>query len=577
MIIFKSIRYKNILSVGNGWIEIDLQNYRKTMLVGRNGASKSTLFSAITFALFGKPIKVVNKPALVNSINGKGLVVELEFDIGTTQYKIVRGIKPHVFSIYENGTLLPSELVLDQQAMLENKILKTNYLSFLQTSIISTENYTPFMQLSTRERRGFIEDVLDISVFSVMNQLLREDMARTREAISFLDLELKQMKTSMVVQKESIVRLQALVTDRKKEMAVAVKELQASLKLKLAEAEAEMVHTKDLEKREATLVELLAAYNAHKESVKSLQREVTALEKSKGFLVLNDTCPTCQQSITQEHKTHCNTASDIEIGSLQASIREHQSVLDSYGAIDSKLETVRSEIAASKTKVAVLRRECTSIKEKIDEAKTPGKSEEALLEEIATAKCKLKESGDTYLQKAQERAEKSTEANYQKIAQEMLKDSGIKAKIISQYIPVINKLVNKYLGILNFFVSFELDEEFNEKIRSRHRDDFTYFSFSAGERQRIDMALLFTFRQLAKMKNSFSCNLLALDEVMQNLDTEGCDLLVTLLDSPDLANTNTIIVSHKNIDSLIAAADRTIYLKKENGFSMIEKIEVAHG
>lgn len=560
-----------MLSTGNAFTEIKLNRSTNTLIVGQNGAGKSTILDALTFALFNKPFRKINKPQLVNTINDHDCVVEVEFDIGKKKYKVIRGIKPNVFEIYCDGKLIDQDAkVGDYQEYLENVVLKLNYKSFTQVVVLGSAAFVPFMQLSAADRRTIIEDLLDISIFSSMNKLVKDRVSSTKDNQKTIDYEIKltEEKISMQVQN---------LEDQKKNS-------DAEIAKKLAEVEKnnEFINTTNASIQEIqTQVDELEQHNSdHEEqtrkSTKLLQIEgkfednLAKLKSEIQFYDENDNCPTCQQTITEEHKSKSVIEKNKKIEEIsEAAVKlsnEITKVSDRLAAIalnQRKIRELQSDIVKLNTQVTSTNSYNTKVLLEIEELKNCSIS----LEQDNDKLKELKKALET----SRKNAEKlSTDKQYLEFAATLLKDTGIKTKIIKQYLPVMNKLINKYLTSMEFFVNFNLNESFEETIKSRHRDVFSYASFSEGEKMRIDLALLFTWRQIAKMKNSVSTNLLILDEVFDSsLDGVGTEEFMKLLNSLD-KDTNVFVISHKG-DQLFDKFRSVIKFEKKNNFSQVVK------
>jgi DNA repair exonuclease SbcCD ATPase subunit len=568
-IIFKTVRWKNFLSTGDKFTEIQLDRNDSTLIIGQNGAGKSTLLDALSFGLFGKPFRNILKPQLVNSINNKAAVVEVEFSVGAAEFKIVRGIKPNTFEIYQNDNLINQEAnSRDYQAFLEQNVLKLNHKSFHQVVVIGSASFTPFMQLPPGQRRTIIEELLDIQVFSRMNQILKEKIARTKEQINDVNNQLEIISEKVRLQNKYITDVESLAKDqvRDKQKAItdnqtAIKNLQsknAELSEKLAELVTKQKSLKSIETKKNKLLSFGDKFNT---TIKSLQENRT-------FFVESTACPTCSQEISadtrQEHVHKC----DSKIREVDKHIEELEEELMLIEAEEMiLLEEVESfqnaqmDIVGNNASIAALQNQIDKFESEV--VKIVG-TEGDVGAAIADLKA-LQIEKETL---AELKLSHIDGQNYNMIASEMLKDTGIKTKIVRQYLPVINKLVNQYLQILDFFVLFNLDESFNETIKSRYRDEFTYASFSEGEKQRIDLSLLFTWRQIAKMKNSANTNLLILDETFDSsLDTDGIDNLMKILDS--VQDTNVFVISHKG-DVLDSKFRNKIEFVKERNFSRIK-------
>ena len=510
MIIFKSLRFKNFLSTGNNWTDINLNRSKSTLIVGQNGAGKSTMLDAIAFALFGKPHRNINKPQLVNTINNKNCVVEVTFVIGKSQYKVVRGIKPNVFEIWKNDDMInQSSHSKEYQKILEQNILKLNHKSFHQIVVLGSSSFVPFMQLPAQHRRDVIEDLLDINVFSKMNSLLKEKTAMLRDKMKDLSFKLDVENNKIETQKKYISDLKALNKTAKEQKDVQVNKLRkdlASLSKENAEISSEVEDKqKPLEKELNKLhdrKQVFVQYNAQ------FRQQMSQVVKESKFYEENENCPTCSQEITESVRndklqSSKEKAKELKDAMDEASIKSGE-IEDSIKQVSDDLNTIRtkqSTVNSNNQTIARIQNEIEYLEKELNQTG-----------DLETAKEELEAMQNTANEFNMDKFVLNEDYSYNNVMSEMLKDTGIKTKIIKQYIPVINKLVNQYLQILDFYVHFDLDESFTETIRSRHRDQFSYDSFSEGEKQRIDLALLFTWRMIAKMKNSISTNLLLLDE-----------------------------------------------------------------
>jgi DNA repair exonuclease SbcCD ATPase subunit len=555
MITFQKLRWKNFLSTGNNFTEIDFTRNPTTLIVGENGSGKSTCLDALCFGLFNKPFRNINKPQLVNSINGKKMVVEIEFVVGQKQYKVIRGMKPNVFEIYCNDEFLDQDAALrDTQKYLEESILKLNYKSFTQIVILGSASFTPFMQLPSAARREIIEDILDIQIFTTMNVLLKEKMNILKEDIRIIDGEVELAKHKTKVQKEYIDTLES---DKSKKLQNLEEQIDALTKdIDTSQQELEQQQEKKLELGDPKGDQ--RELDSHK---KQFQSYIQQAEKELEFYENNSECPTCKQGIPHEHKRQTQERKSEEIGDLSKALKgidkKYAEVLETlgvYSELSDSINQLQTELLSQERYRNTLRSDLTSAKEN-----TGNIDEETK---------KLKSMAKDVLAKNDIKASKNEEQHYNTAVSHLLKDSGIKTRIIKQYLPAINKLVNKYLQSMDFFVHFELDEKFNETIKSRHRDKFSYASFSEGEKQRIDLALLFTWRTIAKMKNSASTNLLILDEVFDSsLDNNGTDYVMQLLNTIG-DQTNVFVISHKG-DQLFDKFRSQIKFEKIQNYSVM--------
>ena len=570
MIIFTSLRFKNFLSTGNNWTHIDLNKSKSTLIVGQNGAGKSTMLDAIAFGLFGKPHRNINKPQLVNTVNNKNSVVEVTFIIGKAKYKIIRGIKPNVFEIWKNGEMInQSSHSKEYQKILEQNILKLNHKSFHQIVVLGSSSFVPFMQLPAQHRRDVIEDLLDINVFSKMNSLLKEKTSVLRDKMKDLSFKLDVETNKIDTQKKYISDLKALNKTAKEQKDVQVDKLRkdlASLSKENAEISAEVEDKqKPLEKELNTLhdrKQVFVQYNAQ------FRQQMSQVVKESKFYEENENCPTCSQEITESVRndklqSSKEKAKELKDAMDEASVKSGE-IEDSITQVSDDLNAIRakqSTVNSNNQSIARIQNEIEYLEKELNQTG-----------DIETAKEELEAMQNTANEFNMSKFQLNEEYSYNNVMSEMLKDTGIKTKIIKQYIPVINKLVNQYLQILDFYVHFDLDESFTETIRSRHRDQFSYDSFSEGEKQRIDLALLFTWRMIAKMKNSISTNLLLLDETFDSsLDHDGVENLMKILHSLD-ENSNTFIISHKG-DILDGKFKDKIEFVKEKNFSKIKDLQ----
>ena len=554
MIYFKNIRWKNLLSTGNQFTEIQLNKISTTLIVGENGSGKSTVLDALCFGLFNKPFRRINRPQLVNSINDGGLLVEIEFDYGSKSYMVRRGIKKNIFEIFIDGKRLNQDArTADQQEYLEKTILKLNYKSFTQIVLLGANHYIPFMQLKSVDRRNIIEDLLDIQIFSVMNNLLKYKISENKEDSQNIEVnrkladghissteevinDLKKTKTNQIQQNERDISNNEEEIDR---LNTTVKKLMNEI-------------SKD---KTAQSLEEWRGFQ------KGIERKMLSSESEIEFYEKNDICLTCNQELSEEHK--------------HKMIEEHHGLLHESGGallrLGNKIEDLQTRldyVSKVQTAITTNQNQIQAISSYITKLKDQIKEIEAREDDIEDKIHKLKNlKGD--LKSCLEKQEKlSAQKQLFETAYVLLKDTGIKTRIIKQYLPIMNTLINKYLASMDFFVSFNLDEKFEEKIKSRHRDEFTYDSFSEGEKMRIDLALLFTWRTIAKMKNSVNTNLLILDEVFDSsLDANGTDEFLKILNHLT-GNQNVFIISHKG-DVLFDKFKDVIKFEKYKNFSRI--------
>tara|TARA_Y100001938_G_scaffold147083_1_gene227506 strand:- start:5027 stop:6724 length:1698 start_codon:yes stop_codon:yes gene_type:complete len=564
MIVFKNIRYKNFLSSGNSFTEINLRKNKSTLVVGHNGAGKSTMLDALSFSLFGKPHRKISKSQLVNSINQKHALVEVEFTVGTSNFKIIRGIKPNVFEIWKDGKMInQSSHAMEYQKILEQNILKLNHKSFHQVVVLGSSSFIPFMQLNAGHRRDVIEDLLDINIFSKMNVLLKEKNGSLKDKLSSINHNIDLLKNKMDQQSKYIRDIAALTTENKKKYEKQIKTAEDKIK-KLQEhnnkLSAELTETGDVD-----LTELQDRKNSSIAFRAEQRQELKAIAQRGLFLEKNDECPTCEQPIQNKDGLIFQTKN--EAYRIESTLRMVES---DYKLIEEEIKSLQETIAAVNEKTNIINsnnREISSLNQSNDDLRSY--LEEEVSTDLNDAREELEKITNEKEDLLEEKLKVTEQFNYNGVIAEMLRDTGIKTKIIKQYLPAINKLVNQHLQVLDFFVSFDLDESFQETIRSRYRDDFTYDSFSEGEKQRIDLSLLFTWRQIAKMKNSVATNLLMLDETFDSsLDHDGVENLLKILHTLG-EDTNTFIISHKG-DILDGKFESKIEFTKERNFSKMK-------
>lgn len=568
MIIFKTLKWKNFLSTGNFWTEIELDKSPNTLVVGTNGAGKSTMLDALTFALFGKPFRNINKPTLLNSINQKDCLVEVNFKIKSKHYRVVRGIKPAVFEIYIDGELVDQDAASkDYQQILEEQILKFNYKAFTQIVILGSSSFVPFMQLSAADRRTIIEDLLGIDIFSAMNIVVKERATTIKNRAAELKTAVDTTLSKVELQKKFIEDAQKNNKELALRKEVEYQDQVAQINKLTKDGELVQKHIDALLKS-ITDEKLLKDKQKKLDQFEAkIESNISKVRKDIQFYTLNSTCPTCDQAISNgEAKVHeCNyklSGYSEGIAKLQDEYNKVSERLTEIAGIHRKISDHTSEISRINASIVQIQKYARKLSAEIEDLQ----SKKVLSEDMMNVSKELVEKLESL---NKERRELVDTKNYIDMAASLLKDSGIKAKIIKQYLPVINKLVNKYLASMDFFVAFEINEEFKETIKSRHRDDFSYNNFSEGERMRIDLALLFTWRAVAKMKNSMNTNLLILDEVFDSsLDNTGTEEFMKLINT--LSDTNVFVISHKG-DVLLDKFKNVVKFAKKNNFSYIEK------
>ena len=569
MIIFKEVRYKNLLSSGKKFTTIKLNDAQSTLILGENGAGKSTLLDALCYALYGRGFRNLKRDLLINSINTKELVVELDFSIGNKDYKLIRGAKPNKFEIWCNDILLNQDAsVRDYQEHLENNILKMSYRSFTQVAILGSANFTPFMQLRAKDRRKLVEDLLDITIFTTMMQLLRK-----RKSNHALDVKENQHEIAILEERISGLNSQidALRENRDEKILkfeTTINQTQTNIDKLLGEVD---------EKTENVVekTRLITDKNTTEDRLKQTTDLESQLERARKkaiadikFYEDNDNCPTCKQDLTGEHKEKCiqeknQKVAEIKeaVSTLDNQIGELHDRIQTINTVQSEIDEIQREIGLSQTEIVSNQKYISKLQKEIESLEEEQEGNSDAHEQVLKAEDDL----HTLTKKKQHLADNG---HYLEIATLLLRDQGVKEKIIKQYVPIMNKLINKFLAQLEFYVGFELDEAFEETIKSRFRDVFKYENFSQGEKMRIDLALLFTWRAVARMKNSVNTNLLILDEVFDSsLDASGTDEFMKMLNTLT-EKTNAFIISHKG-DILYDKFEHVIRFEKYKNFSRI--------
>ena len=564
MIRLKNVRWKNFLATGNRFIEVELDQEPMMLVVGKNGAGKSTLIDAITFSLFGKPFKKINKGQLINSVNEREMVTEIEFSVGTAGWKVRRGIKPALFEIYLNGNLVNQDAKsLDYQKYLEDKVLKLNFKSFTQIVVLGSASFVPFMQLTAHDRRVIIEDILDIGIFSIMRSLLKDRLMTLKEELNDLEYEIKLLQEKIVLQEKYIEEMKAESAQKQKTDLAKIKETEKLV---------EKLNNEIEEHQERIMALMKSISDQDKVTIKNqeldkyrsqIKKNLKKLGKDKKFFENNENCPTCKREIEKDFKESKLKDVVINIDSMSSGLDKLETEIEKIhkrigeiSELNQKIQKEELEISRKNSNVQAHNSFITKLSSDIEEmqkVKNQTKTIHILNKELDDSKS----TRFKYIE----------QKHYYDILSNILNDTGIKTRIIRKYLPVINNHVNNYLKDMDFFVNFQLDENFQETIKSRHRDDFSYYSFSEGEKKRIDIALLLTWRDIASMRNSVNVNLLILDEIFDaSLDQAGMDDLMKLFNI--LKNTNLFIISHK-LDVLDDKFPKRILVEKVKNFTQL--------
>tara|TARA_R110002074_G_C12490116_1_gene661698 strand:- start:24 stop:1742 length:1719 start_codon:yes stop_codon:yes gene_type:complete len=566
MIEFQKIRWKNFLSTGDYFTEVSLNNSPTTLIVGDNGAGKSTILDALTFSLFGKSFRKINKPQLVNSVNSKDCVIEIDFKIGKTDYQIRRGIKPNIFEIYINGKMLDQDAkIRDSQVYLEETILKLNYKSFTQTVILGSATFVPFMQLSANDRRDIIEDILDIKIFSSMNDILKGKASilkdslftneKNRELQDYkIELQDRTIEDAKNNKKNSIKLLKEKIKDKKTEQAT-FKKSNKKLLVERDDLIQEIVDESTMTKNRKKFEKL----------ENQLSNNISKIDKEVEWFDNNDVCSTCKQNIDENHKNCIATEKSDKKTEIENALKSIAQEIDTVNTRISIIENKKTQILSLRSVIDQNTNKDEFIQKNIEEFESEIEAAESDHGNVKTLEKELKELRKILKELDEERRDLTDTKNYYVVASQFLKDTGVKTSIVKYYLPIMNKLINKYLQEMDFYVNFTMDEKFSENIKSRGREGFTYASFSEGEKMRVDLALLFTWREIAKMKNSVNTNLLILDEVFDSsLDATGTDEFLKLLNA--LGGNNVFVISHKG-DILFDKFDDVIRFEKIKNFS----------
>ena len=568
MITFKNLKYRNFLSSGQHWTDINFQEYNTNLVIGTNGSGKSTMLDALTFALFNKPFRKINKSQLINTTNEKDTLVEVEFSVNSRDYLVRRGIKPNIFDIEVNGEALHRQADdRSNQKILEENILKVNYKSFTQIVILGSSTFVPFMQLTGSNRREVIEDLLDIRIFSTMNNLMREKMREQRDSLKTLTLRKDNIQDKMVMQKNFMAELDAQRQTGIKASNEKIKQHTSEVDNLLESNEIKTVDVSELIKKQENVTgagKKLKKLNTLKGK---LSNKVTTITKEHKFFSDNTVCPTCTQSINEEFRIDRindvqSKAKELQSGykELENAIQKEEEREHQFTQLSQEISTLNNDISQNNTKISGFQRQIRDLESEIQTITDQLQNRNTEHEKLAEFKTNLKDT-------IEELSEKREQLNHYDFAYSLLKDDGVKTKIIKKYIPVINQQVNRYLQLMDFYINFHLDEEFNETVKSPIHEDFSYASFSEGEKMRIDLALLFTWREIARIKNSVNTNLLIMDEVFDSsLDGFGTEEFLKIIKFV-IKDANIFVISHKS--DLHDKFDNVIKFDKVKGFSRI--------
>ena len=568
MILFKQIAYRNFLSSGNQPTEIKFTDTQTTLIVGANGSGKSTMLDALCFGLFNKAFRKINKSQLINSTNEKDCLVEIDFSIGTKEYKVKRGIKPNIFEIWIDGVLQNQAAAsTDQQKQLEDNILKLNYKSFTQIVILGSASFVPFMQLSTAHRREVVEDLLDIKIFSAMNAVIKDRIKNTNDKIKEFSLKQSMTEEKVQMQKEfieSVEKSGKKNIEKKKDKITSITTYIDQLTAENIQKVDEVSNT--LQPQLENLLDASRKLKQLSNLKGKISEKVSSITEQHKFFTNNSVCPTCTQTIEEEFRLNKvseseSKAKELQIGynELKEAIQQEEQREREFNVVSKEISSLNNEISNNNVKISQLNKQSRDLEQEIQDITNKIKNKNSERKSLI----KLEESLDLI---QTEKAKNKKDISYFGFAYSLMKDGGIKGKIIKKYLPLMNQQINKYLQMMDFYINFTLDEEFNEKIKSPIYEDFTYESFSEGEKMRINLAILFTWREIARMKNSVNTNILILDEVFDSsLDFMGTDYFTKIIKYV-IKNTNIFVISHKT-DELIDKFDRIIKFDKVKGFS----------
>jgi len=574
MILFECIRWKNFLSTGNQFTELSFTEHTTTLILGTNGTGKSTMLDALTFSLFGKPFRKINKPQLVNSVNEKDCLVEVEFSIGGTKWKVVRGIKPNTFEIWRNNSLLDQAAsAIDQQKWFEQNVIKMNYKSFTQIVILGSSNFVPFMQLPINSRREVIEDLLDIKIFSSMNVILKEKIRQVKEEVKVFQLKKESLEDKVKMQKNFIEELENRAAENIKRKESQISEL-------LVEENKFMNENIKIVEELDDFNKVLSSYVGATDKLRKLgnlkgkiSNKVSTITKEHKFFTENTVCPTCDQEIEETFRINRindaqTKAKELQSGfkELEEAIKEEEERERQFTTLSKEISKLNNDISQNNVRIAGCQRQISNLESEVQRTTEQLANRNTEDEKLTTFKDNLKTTYDELLNK------KET-INYYDFSFSLLKDGGVKSKIIKKYLPLINQQVNRYLQMMDFYINFTLDEEFNETVQSPIHENFSYSSFSEGEKMRIDLALLFTWREVARMKNSVNTNLLIMDEVFDSsLDGLGTEEFLKIIRFV-IQDANIFVISHKS--DLHDKFANVLRFEKIKGFSrMVNSLEM---
>jgi len=574
MILFECIRWKNFLSTGNQFTELSFTEHTTTLILGTNGTGKSTMLDALTFSLFGKPFRKINKPQLVNSVNEKDCLVEVEFSIGGTKWKVVRGIKPNTFEIWRNNSLLDQAAsAMDQQKWFEQNVIKMNYKSFTQIVILGSSNFVPFMQLPINSRREVIEDLLDIKIFSSMNAILKEKIRQVKEEVKVFQLKKESLEDKVKMQKNFIEELENRAAENIKRKESQISEL-------LVEENKFMNENIKIVEELDDFNKVLSSYVGANDKLRKLgnlkgkiSNKVSTITKEHKFFTENTVCPTCDQEIEETFRINRINDAQTKAKELQSGFKELEQAINKeeererqFTALSKEISKLNNDISQNNVRIAGCQRQISNLESEVQRTTEQLANRNTEDEKLTTFKDNLKTTYDELLNK------KET-INYYDFSFSLLKDGGVKSKIIKKYLPLINQQVNRYLQMMDFYINFTLDEEFNETVQSPIHENFSYSSFSEGEKMRIDLALLFTWREVARMKNSVNTNLLIMDEVFDSsLDGLGTEEFLKIIRFV-IQDANIFVISHKS--DLHDKFANVLRFEKIKGFSrMVNSLEM---